>query len=86
MISSGMLPKAEMRATAVDGGGKVAKFYIGIGTVLHNQENIGGRPLVLQFPLGAYKKNKRNGFDYILYFWTGFTGYTGFLFRLRRVT
>ena len=41
MISSGMLPKAEMRATAVDGGGKVAKFYIGIGTVLHNQENHG---------------------------------------------
>jgi hypothetical protein len=29
---------------------------------------------------------KRNGFDYILYFWTGFTGYTGFLFRLWRVT
>ena len=37
MIGSGMFPKAEMRATAVDGGGKVAKFYIGIGIVLHNQ-------------------------------------------------
>ncbi len=37
MIGSGMFPKAEMRATAVDGGGKVAKFYIEIGIVLHNQ-------------------------------------------------
>ena len=40
MIGSGMFPKAEMRATAVDGGGKVAKFYIGIGIVLHDQGQV----------------------------------------------
>ena len=33
-----MFPKAEMRAIAVDGGEIVAKFYMGIGIVLHNQE------------------------------------------------
>ena len=37
MISSDMLSKSEMRATAVDGGGKVAKLYIGLGTVLHSK-------------------------------------------------
>ncbi len=36
MIGSGMFPKAEMKATAVDGGKKVANFYIGIGFFLHN--------------------------------------------------
>ena len=32
-----MFLKAEMKATAADGGEKVAKFYMEIGIVLHNQ-------------------------------------------------